>query len=140
MALPGFIVVGSLLIQYSAGRMADAYGPKKVLFGAMGIMALSSVSLPLVTTWQPSLWIIAIFWGAAGGCLYTLAMTSVARDYSGAASATATMLIVIGHTAGSTLGPLVGGVLVEISPLHGAAWTFSILAVVAILYGRKSTL
>jgi hypothetical protein len=38
-----------------------------------------------------------------------------------------------------TVGPLVGGIAVEISPLHGAAWVFSILAALGLLIGRKFT-
>lgn len=137
-ALPGVVVAGSLLTQYAVGRMADGYGLRKVLYGAMATMVLSSAALPLVMKHPASLWVIALFWGAAGGGLYTLAMTGIARKYSGPASATATTLIIISYTAGSTLGPLTGGILVDISPLQGAAWTFSIFALTGMIFGRRS--
>jgi MFS family permease len=75
------------------------------------------------------LWALSLVWGAASGCLYTLAMTGTAQEFPGRQVAAATTLMVLGYTTGSMLGPVLGGLAVDASPLAGVAWVFGGLAV-----------
>ena len=111
-----------------------------MIIWAMGVLVLSLTAMPLVAIWQPLLWGLGLVWGAASGALYTLAMTGAAQVFSGRDVAAVTTLMVLGYTAGSALGPIAGGLAVELSPITGIAWIFGLLALAgwAIALGRKS--
>ena len=79
-------------------------------------------------------------WGGASGALYTLAMTGAAQVFAGREVAAATTLMVLGYTAGSALGPIAGGLAVDLAPVAGIAWMFGPLALAgwALAVRRKS--
>jgi MFS family permease len=89
----------------------------------------SSLPLPLVRAAPVLLWLIAFVWGAAGGCLYTLAMTGMAQRFSGTKVVTATTLMVMGYTVGGFTGPAAAGYAVDWSPLVGPMLLFVVAAV-----------
>ena len=94
-------------------------------------MITSCLPLPMSQNVPALLWIIAFVWGAAGGCLYTLAMTGMAQRFSGSKVLSATTLMVMSYTVGGISGPAVAGYAVEWSPLIGPI----VLFVVALLLG-----
>ena len=127
-ALPGLMAAGSFAVQHPVGRAADRRGLRGVLLWGLGTLALSLAALPLVRVWPPLLWPLGLVWGGASGCLYTLAMTGTAQQFSGRQVAAATTLMVLGYTVGSVMGPVLGGLAVDASLLAGVAWVFGSLA------------
>lgn len=127
-ALPGVMAVGSFAIQQPLGRAADRRGTRGALLWALATLALSLAVLPLVRLWEPLLWPLGFVWGGASGALYTLAMTGTAQIFPEREVAAATTLMVLGYTAGSALGPVIGGLAVDLAPLGGVAWIFGALA------------
>ncbi len=138
-ALPGVMAFGSFAVQYPLGRTADRYGTREVLLGGLAVLALSMAVLPLVAQWHPLLWFIALAWGVAGGCLYTLAMTGSAQRFSARQVAAATTLVVLGYTLGSAAGPVIGGFALDAASLRGVAWAFGAMALLggAFAYRKK---
>jgi predicted MFS family arabinose efflux permease len=124
------MAVGSFLIQGPIGRAADRRGTRGVLLWALAVLAVSLAMLPLASRGQWILWPLALVWGGASGCLYTLAMTGAAQSFAARQVAMVTTLMVLGYTVGSTLGPVLGGIAVEASPLAGVVWIFGTLSVV----------
>lgn len=129
-ALPGVIAAGSFAIQYPLGRVADQRGTRGVLLASLLGLALSLAAMPLVGQWSPLLWALGFVWGAASGCLYTLAMTSSAQDFPDRKIASVTTLLVLGYTVGSAIGPVLGGLAVDASPQWGMAAVFGPMAVI----------
>jgi len=139
-ALAGVMALGSFAIQQPLGRAADRQGTRSMIIWAMGVLVLSLAALPLISLWQPLMWGLGLVWGGASGALYTLAMTGAAQVFTGRDVAAVTTLIVLGYTAGSALGPIAGGLAVDLSPITGIAWIFGSLALAgwALALGRKS--
>jgi MFS family permease len=136
-ALPGVIAAGSFAIQYPLGRVADKNGTRGVLLAGLTGLAISLAAMPLVGHWSPLLWVLGFIWGGAGGCLYTLAMTGSAQAFPEKQIASVTTLMVLGYTVGSAIGPVIGGVAVDASPLWGVALVFGPMAVIGWLVAYK---
>jgi len=130
-SLAGVIGVGAFVAQYPVGRLADLRGSQRVIAITLGVMIVGSLLLPLSRALPPMLWIVAFVWGAAGGCLYTLAMTGMAQKFSGMRVLKATTLMVMSYTVGGISGPAVAGYAVEWATLLGPMALF----VVASLLG-----
>jgi MFS family permease len=128
-ALPGVIAAGSFAIQYPLGRVADRRGTRGILLASLMGLAFSLAAMPLIGRWSPLLWALGFVWGSAGGCLYTLAMTRSAQDFPSRKISSVTTLLVLGYTMGSAIGPVLGGLAVEASPLWGMAAVFGPMAV-----------
>jgi MFS family permease len=82
-SLAGVIGAGAFAAQYPIGRLADVRGSRRVIAITLWVMIAGCLPLPLCRTLPWLLWIVAFVWGAAGGCLYTLAMTGMAQRFSG---------------------------------------------------------
>ena len=132
-ALAGVIGAGAFVVQYPIGKLADTRGAHRIIVITLLIMIASCLPLPLGGTMPWLLWVIAFVWGAAGGCLYTLAMTGMAQRFSGARVLTATTIMVMSYTVGGISGPAVAGYAVEWSPLMGPMALFVIASLLGLL-------
>lgn len=130
-ALAGVIGAGAFVAQYPIGKLADTRGAGRMITLMLACMIVGSLLLPFCRSFPILLWVIAFIWGAAGGCLYTLSMTSMAQRFSGTKVMMATTLMVMSYTVGGISGPAVAGYAVQISPLLGPLGLF----VVASLLG-----
>ena len=122
------MALGSFAMQYPLGRAADRHGPRGVLLWGFALLAISVAGLPLVARWPWLLWVMALAWGVTGGCLYTLAMTGSAQQFTPRQVAAATTLMVLGYTLGSAAGPILGGAAMEAGSLGGVAVVFGLIA------------
>ncbi|MDB6140584.1 MAG: hypothetical protein JWO94_3656 [Verrucomicrobiaceae bacterium] len=124
-SLAGVIGAGAFVVQYPIGRLADGRGAGHIVTMTLWVMVASCLLLPLCHAAPSLLWVVAFVWGAAGGCLYTLAMTGMAQRFSGTKVLTATTLMVMSYTIGGISGPAVAGYAVELSPLLGPMALFT---------------
>lgn len=132
-SLAGVIGVGAFVVQYPIGRLADGRGAGRIVVITLWIMVTSCLLLPMGGAAPSLLWIIAFIWGAAGGCLYTLAMTGMAQRFSGSKVLTATTLMVMSYTVGGISGPAVAGYAVQWSPLLGPMALFIVASLLGLL-------
>lgn len=139
-ALAGVIGAGAFVIQYPIGKLADTRGAHCIIVVTLLIMIASCVPLPMGHTVPWLLWVIAFVWGAAGGCLYTLAMTGMAQRFSGARVMTATTVMVMSYTIGGISGPAVAGYAVEWSPLVGPMVLFIVASLMGLMRRRPASL
>ena len=137
-ALAGVIGLGAFVVQYPLGKLADSRGPGPIIMATLLIFIATCLPLPLCRTLPWLLWILACVWGAAGGCLYTLAMVGMAQRFTGAKVLTATTLMVMAYTVGAMAGPAAAGYAVEWSPLNGPMILFIAAAILAIGPGRRA--
>jgi MFS family permease len=131
-ALAGVIGAGAFVAQYPVGRFADQRGSQRVIAITLWIMIAGSLLLPLSNALPLMLWIVAFVWGAAGGCLYTLAMTGMAQKFSGMRVLKATTLMVMSYTVGGISGPAVAGYAVEWSTLLGPMALFTVASLLGL--------
>ena len=131
-ALAGVIGAGAFVVQYGIGTLADSKGAGRIILVTLLVLIGSTLILPLGTTIPWLLWVIAFVWGAAGGCLYTLAMVGMAQRFTGSRVITATTLMVMAYTVGGITGPAVAGYAVEWSALWGPTWLFVVAAVIGL--------
>ena len=138
-ALAGVIGAGAFVVQYPIGKLADVRGSHRIIVITLLIMIASCLPLPVSRSVPALLWIIAFIWGAAGGCLYTLAMTGMAQRFSGSKVLTATTLMVMSYTVGGISGPAVAGYAVEWSPLIGPMVLFIVASLLGLLRRGQET-
>ena len=132
-SLAGVIGAGAFVVQYPIGKLADSRGAGRILVITLLIFIASCLPLPFCRATPSLLWVIAFVWGAAGGCLYTLAMTGMAQRFSGNQVLTATTLMVMSYTVGGITGPAAAGAAVELSPLMGPLVLFVAASVIGLL-------
>lgn len=128
-SLAGVVGIGAFVAQYPIGRMADRYGARRIILVTLGIMMVGCLPLPLCRAVPSLLWVVALLWGAAGGCLYTLAMTGMAQQFTGGRVLVATTMMVMSYTIGGITGPAVAGWAVEWAPLMGPMALFIVASV-----------
>lgn len=103
------------------GKLADLYGTRRVLLGAMAVFLLGSLCCGLSHTLNELIWARALQ-GAGGGGLLTLAMTSVAQLFPPAQRGRYQGLLGATYGISTLFGPLLGGLLVE-----QASWRWAFL-------------
>jgi MFS family permease len=131
-SIAGAVGVGSLLLQYPSGWLADRMAPRPIFQGAGLLLLCGSLLFLLAPRWPAVLWISAALWGAVGGAMYTLLMVRVAHDFAGSSTVTGTAAMITGYTLGGAAGPLVSGVVIDASGMTGQALWLSALAALAI--------
>lgn len=140
-SIAGAVGIGSLVLQYPSGWLADRVAPRPLFRTAGVLLLLGSLLFLWAPAWPPVLWISAALWGAIGGTMYTLLMIRVAHDFAGSSTVTATAAMITGYTLGGAAGPAVSGVVIDAAGLTGQALWLSLLALMACwLAGRLSAL
>ena len=136
----GALGVGSFLLQYPAGLIADQVHPARV-FGAAGVALLvSSIGFVFSPTTPWLLWACAFVWGGVGGALYTLTMIRVAHQFKGQDTTAGTAAMITGYTLGGAIGPLASGAALQGFAVPGlAAWLASLSLLVLVLAARWQT-
>lgn len=129
----GALGVGSFLLQYPAGLLADQVKPGQ-LFGCAGVALLGS---SLAVGWGHAIpwimWVCAFIWGGVGGALYTLTMIRVAHQFMGHNTAAGTAAMITGYTLGGAVGPVVGGAALQFGNAPGLAVWLSALSLLVIV-------
>jgi predicted MFS family arabinose efflux permease len=108
-----FSVVGfsNALIKFPAGRMADALGPKKVLFASFSTLILVYISISYVRGVTPILALLVLFgvcWGTRAVTEWTTLANSVTQERKTIAMSYLGSIWGVGATLGSLMVGVVG--------------------------------
>ncbi|MBJ7289696.1 MFS transporter [Williamsia sp.] len=132
------------LLPVIAGRLANRWGPQRVVItglataavGALSLLAVGSSSSPLMLS--ISLFLLGCGVGLTVGPQITLVINAAPPQYAGIASG----LLNAGRQTGSVLGVAVLGALAgasdRVAGLHGAVVTAAVILAVAVLLGGLS--
>jgi MFS family permease len=122
-ALLGTVIgVGSAALQLPAGALADRFGSSRLILGcwfelaALGLLLLGTAESPGL-----ALWIAGFGFGGAGGAVYTALVIDLGHRLSGPALVRAMGKTVTSYTAGTMIGPALGGLLFDLGGLPALA-------------------
>jgi MFS family permease len=122
-ALLGTVIgVGSAALQLPAGALADRFGSSRLILGCWFVLAALGLLL-LGTAESPglALWIAGFGFGGAGGAVYTALVIDLGHRLSGPALVRAMGKTVTSYTAGTMIGPALGGLLFDLGGLPALA-------------------
>ncbi len=113
--------VGSLILQWPAGKLSDQIDRRLVIAGCAVLATLSACALAYAAGRAP-FWVAALlyaFWGAGALSYYGVAVAHMADRAAPANMARATSGLLFVWAAGSIAGPLIQGVIVDFAGPRG---------------------
>jgi MFS family permease len=127
--------IGSLLLQWPAGKLSDRMDRRLVIAMLTGGAAVSAFALAMFSGTAPKQLAILIFflWGACGLSFYGLAvahMADRAEPHKLAQSAAGLLFV---WAAGSVLGPIAQGPIVDGFGIEGVFWFAGVAALLVTL-------
>ncbi len=127
-ALLGTVIgIGSAALQLPAGALADRFGSSRLILGCW--MVLAALGLLLLGTAESpglALWIAGFGFGGAGGAVYTALVIDLGHRLSGPALVRAMGKTVTSYTAGTMIGPALGGLLFDLGGLPALAGAITV--------------
>ena len=127
-SIAGALGLGSFLLQYPTGWLADHLPVQRLFALAAGILGLSALALSQAPQWPALFWLCAGLWGAVGGALYTLSMIRVAHDFAHTSALAGTSAMIAGYTAGGAIGPVLSGWMIDHHGVLGQSLWLATLA------------
>ncbi|MCC7428747.1 MAG: MFS transporter [Alphaproteobacteria bacterium] len=120
-ALVAAVGTGNIASQYPLGWLADRFGPRRVMLGALllagaalALLALAGVAAPAAG--RLLLWPLLAAWGGAIGALYTLAILVLSARAAGGPLVAGVAAAAIAYTLGGLLGPPGAGLALSLLP------------------------
>ena len=104
--------VGRLLANIPAGVLADRHGPRALLFGAAGALAVVTALTGFVAS-LPVLLTLRVVSGALGGTVVTVGLAMLAARTPAHARGTVLATAQAVQLAGAAFGPVIGGVVLS---------------------------
>ena len=129
-AVTGYMLVGAAVI-VTSGSLGDVFGRRRFFLLGLALFVASCVLIALSSTGGG---VIAgrMIQGAAGSTILACGMSLLSVASSGAAQMRAITLWGAASAAGAAAGPLLGGVLVELSGWQGLFWVDAAIAAACI--------
>jgi len=125
--------VGRLLVNIPAGLLADRFGPRRLLLGAL----VGLVVVTVLTAFAPTLAVLLVarfLAGVLGGSVVTIGLAIVTArapaDARGTVLATAQAV----QLAGGAMGPVVGGLVLDRWGLHAVFFAAAVPAVACLVW------
>jgi len=125
-AVTGYMLVGAAVI-VTSGSLGDILGRRRIFLAGLALFVASCVLIALSDSGSG---VIAgrMIQGAAGSTILACGMSLLSVDSAGAGQMRAITLWGAASAAGAAAGPLVGGVLVELSGWQGLFWIDAAIA------------
>jgi len=135
--------VGSLLLQWPAGRLSDRIDRRLVIAGLAIIAAVAALLLALFSGLLSHALAVALFfiWGAGALSFYGIAVAHMADRAEPGKLAQSAAGVLFVWAAGSIIGPLVLGPVVDVFGVAGMFWfaTLAALLVAGAMFWRRTT-
>ncbi len=112
--------LGGTLMAIPAGMLADrsaspARGRRRMMRAFTGAILLVTLAGPFAIDHTRLVWPMVCVWGAAGGALYTLAMTDIGASNKGLSLINSTAVLVLSYTLGGLAASAISGALIDVS-------------------------
>jgi EmrB/QacA subfamily drug resistance transporter len=129
-AVTGYMLVGAAVI-VTSGALGDVLGRRRVFMAGLALFVASCVLIALAGSGGGVI-VGRMIQGAAGSTILACGMSLLSVASSGAAQMRAITLWGAASAAGAALGPLIGGVLVDITGWQGLFWIDALIALACI--------
>src|SRR4051812_28552200 len=130
-AVTGYSLVGAAVI-ITSGSLGDVFGRKRIFQCGLALFVASCIMIALA---QSGEMVIAgrLIQGAAGSTILACGLSLLSVATSGDANLRAVSLWGAAAAVGAAAGPLVGGLLVDLTGWQGLFWIDAVVALVCIL-------
>ncbi|MFC5381417.1 MFS transporter [Aquipuribacter nitratireducens] len=123
-------LVGGLLLQLAVGWLADRLDRLRLL-GSLGVaLAVTSTLFALAVARGPVAVLAAALLGGVAMGFYAVGLTVLGERVPATSLATANGAFLVSYEAGATVGPVAGGVALDVWPPHGLVVLVAIVGVV----------
>src|SRR3954462_5448030 len=129
-AVTGYSLVGAAVI-VTSGALGDVLGRRKVFLAGLGLFIASCVLIAL-STGAAGVVGGRMIQGASGATILACGMSLLSVAASGKGQLKAITLWGAASAAGGALGPLIGGVLVELTGWQGLFWIDAAIALACV--------
>jgi EmrB/QacA subfamily drug resistance transporter len=119
-AVTGYSLVGAAVI-VTSGALGDVFGRRRLFLAGLALFIGSCVLIALSTT-GPGVVVGRMIQGASGATILACGMSLLSVAASGAAQMRAITIWGAASAVGAAMGPLVGGVLVDLTGWQGLFW------------------
>ncbi len=139
-ALLGTVIgLGSALLQFPAGALADRLGQARLMLLCWGILAVTGAALAgSGTAPGPVLWLCGFIFGGVGGAIYTALVIDLGHRLSGPTLVKIMGRTVTCYTLGTMIGPALGGFLFDQGGLLALALAILMGALIGGLTSRRA--
>lgn len=117
-------VAGGALV---CGTLADRLNRRALKIGAGIVMVVLPLAVPAAMR-HGAVWPVLVFWGAAQGGMFTVAVVKLGTRFSGTALAKAMSLAMVIYTLGGIAGPPLMGALMSLAGPAGLAYGLAAVA------------
>lgn len=132
--LPAF-VVGSLITQLPLGMLSDKIGRKRVLLFVIFLGFLSFLGMAFVENNMYGLLVCFVIAGMFLGSLFSLGIAYLADLIPTSLIPTGNVMISISYGLGSIVGPVVGGILIDIFDRGSVYYSISSVLLLVLIAG-----
>jgi EmrB/QacA subfamily drug resistance transporter len=130
-AVTGYSLVGAAVI-VTSGALGDVFGRRKIFLGGL-VLFIASCALIALSSGGTGIIAGRMIQGAAGSTILACGMSLLSVASSGAAQMKAITIWGAASAAGGAAGPLIGGVLVELTGWQGLFWLDAGIAAVCLV-------
>lgn len=110
--------IGTIALQTPTGWLADYWNRRALLTSVVLLAFVCAIAVPF-TAGNSLLWAVIFIWGGMIAGFYTLGLVLLAQRFAGGDLAGANTAFIMSYTVGMIIGPLLGGVGMEIWDPHG---------------------
>src|SRR6476619_2371074 len=125
-AVTGYSLVGAAVI-VTSGALGDVLGRRRVFLAGLGLFIASCVLIAL-SNGADGIIVGRMIQGAAGSTILACGMSLLSVAASGSGQMKAITIWGAASAAGAAAGPLIGGVLVDLSGWQGLFWLDAAIA------------
>jgi EmrB/QacA subfamily drug resistance transporter len=129
-AVTGYMLVGAAVI-VTSGALGDVLGRRKIFLAGLLLFVASCVLIALSSD-GAGIIVGRLIQGAAGATILACGMSLLSVASAGAGQMRAITIWGAASAAGAAAGPLVGGLLVELSGWQGLFWIDAVIAAACI--------
>ena len=136
--IPSFIGIGSLLIQYPIGLVADKYKKQNHYLSLSLMMLLASILLFLAPEFHYIIFLAAFCWGVYGPAIYVLLVTKLGGMYKKNDLVAVSAFVIFGYTLGGIIAPVIGGVTIEFANIYGLPGLLLAVSLFMAIYSKTA--
>lgn len=129
-AVTGYSLVGAAVI-VTSGALGDVFGRRRLFLAGLALFVASCVFIALSTS-GPGVVIGRMIQGASGATILACGMSLLSVASTGSPQMKAITIWGAASAAGAAIGPLVGGVLVDLSGWQGLFWIDAVIALACV--------